>query len=248
MHTRKLIWRHWSHMFRDSNQFWFKNVHSIFIALIISYIWVYRVGEDDGCWEAFNSPVNTTEIKDNLFKINVTAAKDEYISKISRMADNSAFIFAVTIYVMMISLIGCVLSFPLETNIILKEIGNNWYKTSAYYFSKMIADIPPMLLANMLMLIIVYPLTGQIPILWRFLMFYFIMCIVSEVCESVGMFVGILMGDDLVSAALITVASSIPVILFAGFLVRYSGMPWYFRPLSYISYMRLVTSVTLLPK
>jgi hypothetical protein len=225
-------------MFRDSNQFWFKNIHSIFIALIISYIWVYRVGEDDGCWEAFNSPVNQTELKDNLFKINVTAAKDEYITKISRMADNSAFIFAVTIYVMMISLIGCVLSFPLETNIILKEIGNNWYKTSAYYFSKTIADIPPMLLANVLVVVIVYPMTGQIPVLWRFLMFYFIMCLVSEVCESVGMFLGILMGDDLVSAALVTVASSIPVILFAGFLVRYSGMPWYFRPLSYISYMR----------
>ena len=238
MHTRKLVWRHWTHMLRDSNQFLFKNLHSIFIALIISYIWVYRVGEDDGCWEAFNSPVNQTELKDNLFKINVTAAKDEYITKISRMADNSAFIFAVTIYVMMISLIGCVLSFPLETNIVLKEIGNNWYKTSAYYLSKIIAGLPPMLLANILVIVIVYPMTGQIPVLWRFLMFYFIMCLVSEICESLGMFLGILMADDLVSAALVTVASSIPVILFAGFLVRYSGMPWYFRPLSYISYMR----------
>jgi len=129
MHTRKLIGRNWAHMFRDSNQFWFKNIQSITIALIISYLWVYKVGEDDGCWEAFNSPVNTTELKDNLFKINVTAAKDEYVTKISRMADNSALIFAVVIYAMMISLIGCVLSFPLETNVILKEIGNNWYKT-----------------------------------------------------------------------------------------------------------------------
>jgi len=97
-----------------------------------------------------------------------------------------------------------------------------------------------MLLANFLVVVIVYPMTGQIPILWRFLMFYMIICLISLLCESIGMFLGIMMGDDLVSAALVTVASSIPVILFAGFLVRYSGMPWYFRPLSYISYMRLV--------
>ena len=237
-HTGLLIKRHWQNMIRDSNQFWFKNVFSIMIAFIISFLWVYYVGENDGCWEAFNSPVNQTELKNNLFKVNVTAAKDEYITKISRMADNSAFIFAITIYVMMISLIGCVLSFPLETSIIMNQIGNNWYKTSSYFLSKIIADIPPMLLSNALLVAIVYPMTGQIPILWRFAAFYFIVCLVAEICQSAGMIFGIIMHKDLVSAALLTVASSIPVIIFSGFLVRYSGMPWYFRPLSYVSYMR----------
>jgi len=237
-HSLALVWRGWNHMFRDSNQFWFKNILSVAIALIISYIWVYPVGTDDGCWEAFNSPVNTTDLKDNLFKINVTAAKDEYITKISRMADNSAFIFAVALFAMMVSLMECVLSFPLETSIILKEIGNNWYKTSAYFLSRTLHDIPPMLLGNIIVLGIAYPMTGQIPVLWRFAIFYLVVCLVSMIGQSIGMFVGILMGNDLISAALITVASSIPVILFAGFLVRYSGMPWYFRPFSHISYVK----------
>ena len=236
--TLWLIKRNWQHMMRDSNQFWFKNIFSIAVAFLIAYLWVYKVGEDDGCWEAFNSPINQTELKDNLFKINVTAAKDEYLTKISRMADNSALIFAVNIYVMMISLISCVLSFPLETSIILKEIGNNWYKPSSYFWAKVIADIPPMVLGNMLLLMIVYPMTGQIPEVWRFLIFFLIICLVAEVCQTFGTCMGILMSSDIISAALVTTASSIPVIIFAGFLVRYSGMPWYFRPLSYVSYMR----------
>lgn len=62
-------------MFRDSNQFWFRNLQGIIIAIMISYLWVYPVGENDACWTNFENPVNTTELKQNLFKVNVTAAK-----------------------------------------------------------------------------------------------------------------------------------------------------------------------------
>ena len=237
-HTWLLLWRNWGNMFRDSNNFWFKNLQSLLVALMISYIWIYKVGEDDGCWESFNSPVNTTDLKNNLFKINVTAAKDEYIAKISRMADNSAFIFAVILYTMMVSLISCVLTFPMETNIVLREVSNNWYKTAAYFWAKTISDLPPMLLSNLVLGAILWPMTGQIPVYWRFFIFYIVVCMVGEVCQSVGMSIGILISRDIVSAALLTIASAIPIVMFAGFLVRFSSMPWYFKPISYFSYVR----------
>ena len=237
-HAGLLLVRSWQNLFRDSNQFWLKNLQSLVIALIISYIWTYYVGEDDGCWESFSSPINQTEIKNNLFKVNITAAKDEYIKKISRMADNSAFIFACSIYTMLISLMTCVLSFPLETNVVIKEVSNNWYKVSSYFWAKTIADLPPMLMSNFVLGAIVYPMTGQIPILWRFIVFLSVICIVGEICQSIGMAVGIVISRDIVSASLLTVASAIPVIMFAGFLVRLESMPWYFRPISYISYIR----------
>ena len=237
-HTLLLTKRNFQHMIRDSNQFWFKNFLSILIALLFSYLWVYKVGEDDGCWDSFNPPINQTELKRTLFKVNITAAKDEYLGKISRIADNSALIFAFNIYTMMIALISCVLAFPLEVSIVFKEIGNNWYRPTPYFYSKIMSDLPPLFISTILLVSIVYPMTGQIGDIWRFVLFYLISCLSSEVCQTIGTFTGILMSNDIVSAALLTVASTMPAIFFAGFLVRASGMPWYFRPMSYISYMR----------
>ena len=138
----------------------------------------------------------------------------------------------------MISLISCVLTFPLEISIIFKEIGNNWYKPGPYFYSKLMSDFPPVFLSNLLLVSIMYPMTGQLPVIWRFVLFYLISCLSSEVCQTIGTFTGILMSNDIISAALVTVASSMPALFFAGFLVRYSSMPWFFRPMTYVSYMR----------
>ncbi|KAI1292821.1 ATP-binding cassette sub-family G member 1 [Halotydeus destructor] len=85
---------------------------------------------------------------------------------------------------------------------------------------------------------IAYPMTGQIPVYWRFFAYLGISCLVGEICQTLGMFIGTMLSTDVVSAALLTMASTLPAMLFAGFLVRFSGMPWYFRPLSYFSYLR----------
>lgn len=63
-------------------------------------------------------------------------------------------------------------------------------------------------------------------------------CIVGEICQTSGMFIGTLLSNDVVSAALVTMATTLPQIMFAGFLVRLSGMPWFYQPLSYLSYLR----------
>ncbi|KAI1292818.1 ATP-binding cassette sub-family G member 1 [Halotydeus destructor] len=141
-HTQLLLARNWANVFRDSNQFWYRNLQGVAIAFLVSFLWVYEVGENDACWSNFESAVNKTELKDNLFKINITATKDEYLTKISRIADNSAFIFANCIYIMMTSLMSCVLAFPMEAHIVVKEVSNNWYKILPYYLAKTVADFP----------------------------------------------------------------------------------------------------------
>lgn len=98
--------------------------------------------------------------------------QDQYLQKISRIADNSAFLFSAVLYVMMTCLMTSVLSFPLETHIVVKEISNNWYKVFPYFIAKTLSDIPPLVLSNLLLLMIVYPMTGQIPELWRFMIVY----------------------------------------------------------------------------
>lgn len=81
----------------------------------------------------------------------------------------SALLFAFLIYVIMVSVMSTVLSFPSETLVIVKEIKNNWYSCASYYWSKMIAEIPILCFMILILSVIIYPLTGQIPILWRFL-------------------------------------------------------------------------------
>jgi ABC-type multidrug transport system permease subunit len=237
-HTNLLLKRNWGNMFRDSNQFWFRNLQGIILAFMMSYLWIYPVGENDACWATFENPVNTSELKDNLFKINITAAKDEYLTKISRIADNAAFLFSAILYVMMTCLMTSVLSFPLETHIVVREIGNNWYKVFPYFLAKTLSDVPALVLSNLLLLSISYPMTGQIPELWRFGVVYLVGNIVGDICQTLGMLIGIVLANDVISAALVTMAMTLPQIMFAGFLVRLSGMPWFYRPLTYLSYLR----------
>lgn len=236
-HSVSLMKRSFQHTWRDSNQFWFQLTISILNALLFSYLWVEKVGLDSGCWSSYDV-VDKDALKENFLKINITASKEEFKEKISHMMDNSALLFASNMFAVLTSLILCTLSFPLETNIIMKEIGNNWYKASSYFWARVISDLPTTIFFQSIFSVIVYPLTGQIPELWRFLLFVLVICLLAEVCHSLGSFIGILLSNDIVSAVLAACAFTVPLLIFAGFLVRYSAMPWFFKPLSYISFMR----------
>lgn len=237
-HIKLLVARNWSNLFLDSTQFWFKNLVAIIIPILVAHVWLYYVGEDDCCWSGFMPPINITEVKESFFKINVTAAKQEYLVKISRSADNTALLFMMGLFVAGINLMPGVLSFPNEVNTIVNEVANNWYNLSNYYWAKNLSDFPFQLMSNLIIVGIIYPTTGQIPEMWRFLTFFGLLSIIGELCHTIGMFFGILLSRDIVSAALVTTASSIPNLIFSGFVVRMSGMPWIFQKLSYISYLR----------
>lgn len=236
-HSLSLMLRSWQHTWRDSNQFSFQCVLSVLVAFIFSYLWVNKVGRDNGCWSSY-SVIDEAKAKENIFKLNITASKDQFMEKISHMMDNSALLFACNMFSVLTSLILCTLSFPLETNVILKEIGNNWYRTSAYFWAKCICGLPTIVLFQSIFSLIIYPLTEQMPDIWRFILFVLVICLLAEVCQSLGSFIGISLSSDIVSAVLAACAFSVPLMIFAGFLVRYSAMPWYFKPLSYISFMR----------
>ena len=126
----------------------------------------------------------------------------------SKINDNASFIFGLNMYIMNTSLIGCVLCFALEVAIILKEVANKWYHPTSYYFCKLISDLPPLFLSNFFLVAIVYPLTGQIAELWHFLMFYLLVCLSCEACQTIGIFTGILLSNDVASTAFVSTVSS----------------------------------------
>ena len=237
-HTGLLLNRNWSHMMRDSHQFWLKNLFAILVALISSHLWQYKIGESDGCWDSFSVAINTTDLKRNFFQVNTSVILNEYLTKISRLSDNSAMIFSLATFSMTVAFGSCVISFPFQAATVVKEIGNNWYKASSFFISKLTCDLPSALTTSFLLLIIIYPLTGQIAEVWRFLLFYLFVILMADICHSMAMFFSVLMNNDMVAAILCFGIFGVPAMVFSGFFVRDSAIPWYFKGLSQTSFLK----------
>ena len=229
-HIFLLLIRNWKKIYRDGGQLYLRVFQNIAIGLMVSFLWNPDIGSEDGCWSDF--------LEAGAKAGNATDAKMQYLQKITRINSNAALLFAFLIYVIMVSVMSTVLSFPSETLVILKEMKNNWYSCSSYYWSKMIAEIPILCLMIFILAIIIYPLTGQIPILWRFLLVYIVTCMMGEVCQSIGMLFGTIFSDDLISACFSSVASGFPPILFGGFVVQFQYIRWYLKPFAYLSYLK----------
>lgn len=235
-HTYLLLIRNWVKISRDPGQLWLRLFQNIAIGLMVSYLWKPDIGAEDGCWADFLDLGKS--LGSSSGGTNSSNIQNLYLQKISKINANSALLFSFLIYVVMVSVMSTVLSFPTETLVIIKEIQNSWYSTSTYYWSKFVAELPILFLTILVLAGIIYPLTGQIPVLWRFLLVYGFTVLMGEVCQSIGMLFGTIFSDDLISACFSSVASGFPPILFGGFVVQVSQIRWYLKPLAYLSYVR----------
>lgn len=195
------------------------------VGLLLAFLWTDPIGTEDGCW-ASNVKSNLTGpelLKDQLLSSkSPVEAKQEYLDKVNTTNSNAIFLFSAVFFTTVVYLMSTVLSFPLEVATVKRELSNSWYKASSYFVGKTIADVPPLLLSVFCLMAVAYPLSGQIPVLWRFGGVYVFLALLAEVCESIGMFFGVLLAHDMVIATLVTMASFFPVLMFGGFLVKVS--------------------------
>lgn len=229
-HVNLLLQRNWIKIFRDSGQLYLRIFQNIAIALMISFLWNPSIGQEDGCWnDFFDASIKAT---------NASSAKASTLHKISSINSNTALLFALLIYIIMVSVMSTVLSFPSETLVVIKEMKNNWYSCTTYYISKVLAEIPILTLMILLLAGIIYPMTGQIAVWWRFGLVFLVASIMAEVCSSIGMLFGTIFSSDLISACFSSVASGFPPILFGGFVVPINQIRWYLLPFAYTSYLK----------
>ena len=225
-----LLVRNWSKIFRDSGQLYLRIFQNIAIALMISFLWNPSIGQEDGCWNDF--------FEASVKSANASSAKASTLNKISSINSNTALLFALLIYIIMVSVMSTVLSFPSETLVVIKEMKNNWYSCTTYYFAKILAEVPILTLMILLLAGIIYPMTGQIAVWWRFGLVFLVASIMAEVCSSIGMLFGTIFSSDLISACFSSVASGFPPILFGGFVVPVNQIRWYLLPFAYTSYLK----------
>ena len=231
--TILLCWRSIQASCFKSSQLLFKVFVNIVIAILISLLWDKPTGTEDGCWQS-------GDIREELLKGIDTkmTAREAYMDKITKITANCNLLFSTCVYLILVYSIGTVLVIPLEIKTVAKEISNSWYSVTSYFLAKTVSDLPAVVLSIFSLEGVCWLATKQVVETWRFASAFGLSCLMGIICESMGVLIGIILSHDLVSATLVTMASSFPVLMFGGFLIKIADIPWYFKPMTYVSYTR----------
>lgn len=163
---------------------------------------------------------------------------NHHLKSKANTGDNIAFVFFVTLFLVMSSMMPTVLTFPTEVRILQEELKNGYYGCSSYYLAKVIADTPFIVFNAILFCSIVYPLTGQLLEPKIFYLFTFVALIVALIAHCIGMLFGTIYVHSVASATFMAPLSMSPVFLFSGFFARISSLPMFLKPVAYMSYVR----------
>jgi ABC-type multidrug transport system ATPase subunit len=190
----------------------------IIIPVLMSIMYKHKIGSYAGC-------------PSDLIK----SEKEEHIKAIN---ENYGFLFFAFLMFMFGPMMITVLSFPLEMKVVRNEWQNGWYKMSAYFIGRSLADLPFQIVFPFLFCAIAYYMTGQINEIWRYIAYSSLMMAVSFCAQSQGLIFGAIFMDNLSAAVFVAVSSTTPIVLFGGYFIRIANMPDWISWMSYFSYFR----------
>ncbi|KAH0552364.1 hypothetical protein KQX54_009086 [Cotesia glomerata] len=149
---------------------------------------------------------------------------------------NAGCIFFTVMFLMFTAMMPTILTFPTEMAVFVREHLNYWYSLKAFYLARTVSDLPFQTVFSIVYVMIVYFMTSQPLETYRFLMYLNICILTSFVSQSIGLLIGAAMSVE--SGMFIGPVSSVPIVLFSGFFIKFSAMPNYLSWLSYVSYIR----------
>ena len=113
-----------------------------------------------------------------------------------------------------------ILIFPDERPVFLREVNNNMYSVTAYFFGKVIAETPASLITPILYGVIVYFSIGLSTVYaWKFFLYLAILVLVYFTGGSYALIISAIFSDKQLAVTL-TPVLIIPFMLFAGFFVN----------------------------
>lgn len=127
------------------------------------------------------------------------------------------------------------LLFPNERPVFLREVNNNMYCVSSYFVGKVISELPSSLIIPTIMSLIIYWALGyNTEESYKYPLFNGILICLYLSAGSFGLVIGSLFSDKQVAMTMIPVVV-MPLMLFAGFFVSSSNIPWFLLEFEYIS-------------
>lgn len=151
----------------------------------------------------------------------------------AKVSSNFSCIFFIVIFNFYGTAMHTVLTFPMEASVIVREHFNNWYSLGIYYLSKVLSDLPLMVLCPTLFVSLAYYLTGQIHEWDRFFMLWLVSVCLTIIAQSIGCAFGVAFSVQL--GLFLTATCTMPMFLISGFFVHLNDLSPYLRWLSYTS-------------
>lgn len=129
-----------------------------------------------------------------------------------------------------------IFGFPLERSVVTRELAANTYRTSSYFLSKSLSDIPKTLTFNILFAAVLYWMVGFHASAGGFFLFVIVIFVVSYIAESLAIAVSIMTGDAQAAAAVIPVFI-IMSLLFGGFFIDTEDLDGWIGWARYLSFV-----------
>jgi len=127
-----------------------------------------------------------------------------------------------------------ILIFPDERPVFLREVNNNMYKTSPYFWAKIISELPFSIMTPTIFGVIVYYAIGYNPSFDHFLIFLAILILIYNASSGYSLIISASFSDKQLAVTL-TPVLIIPFMLFAGFFVSSDNIPIFLKEFEYLS-------------
>lgn len=127
-----------------------------------------------------------------------------------------------------------ILIFPDERPVFLREVNNNMYNTGPYFWAKIISELPFSLMTPVLFGAIVYYAIGYTSFFSTFVLFLLCLILIYNASSGYSLIISAGFSDKQLAVTL-TPVLIIPFMLFAGFFVSSSNIPWYLKEFEYLS-------------
>ncbi|ODM94414.1 ATP-binding cassette sub-family G member 1 [Orchesella cincta] len=150
--------------------------------------------------------------------------------------NNLGNLFFGLLFIGISSLMTTLLTFPLERGVLVREHLNCWYSLKSYFIARTCADLPFQVFFPFLYVAITYYMADQPQEAFRFWIVAGMHICISLVAQSLGLLIGAMCHVQ--NAVFIGPVTTIPMFLFAGFLVSLESVPVYLRWISWFSYVK----------
>lgn len=147
-------------------------------------------------------------------------------------------IYFLCVMQMFLNFLPTVIVFQGEKPVFIRERASNMYEIWVYATTKMIAEIPIMLIVPFLLLVFVYPSIGFQDSLKEFVKFYFILALMVQAATAMGYFLSSVFNSETAAVAFAPIMN-LPLSLLGGYMINLESIKgvWPQQALEWLQYV-----------